>query len=496
MFLLEKTYSRKFYGAEDIPLNRILVIELDDMPLSLDPSFCLDYNGSLVCQALWEPLLLRDEATGKYDAGVCKTFQISPNKLTYHFHLHTEKRWSDGMPVVAEDFVTSFQRMFSLKSPVAQTFLDIWKSEEVWNGELDVNSLGVRALDTFLLEICLDHPISHVLELFGSLGAVPFPTHLLNKDIPVPVSNGPYVLKKINNLSLEVLIHPYAQTSENQITQIRFDIHTDISKSIERYRENIVHITCHTHFPYSEISSMSKYADFHSYESPILFNLQLNPNNCSSLSDSNFKKLLSAGIDRHELATSLKFGVTPSVGFIPKSIRNKKSDSYFLPHPSKFNFKHIDNLIPTKELTIIYADFYPNTEIAQFISDSWKKNLNLTVMLEKLDFPEFVSRVNKEEYDICLALISSLFAHPVAYYLSYLHDMVGLEEEEYYSYVLEKAIEENDDSLYLHLEQILFKAMPVIPLCSGKSLYLKKPTIKGYQLFADGRLSFRNLQWV
>ncbi len=42
--------------------------------------------------------------------GVAAAWEISPDKLTYTFHLRPEARWSNGVPVTANDFIFAWRR--------------------------------------------------------------------------------------------------------------------------------------------------------------------------------------------------------------------------------------------------------------------------------------------------------------------------------------------------------------------------------------------------
>ena len=40
-------------------------------------------------------------------------WEISPDGLTYTFHLRPEGRWSNGDPVTAADFIASYRRLLT-----------------------------------------------------------------------------------------------------------------------------------------------------------------------------------------------------------------------------------------------------------------------------------------------------------------------------------------------------------------------------------------------
>lgn len=44
-------------------------------------------------------------------------------------------------------------------------------------------------------------------------------------------------------------------------------------------------------------------------------------------------------------------------------------------------------------------------------------------------------------------------------------------------------------------DSLLRRVLPAIPLCSGQSIYLCKPEVRGYRVFPDGSVSFQGLRF-
>jgi len=65
-----------------------------------------------VAYALFEGLLHFDRF-GRPQPGIAQSWDISPDRLTYTFHLRPEAKWSNGDPVNANDFVASWKRALS-----------------------------------------------------------------------------------------------------------------------------------------------------------------------------------------------------------------------------------------------------------------------------------------------------------------------------------------------------------------------------------------------
>lgn len=78
---------------------------------SLDPAAATDVPSGRVVGALFEGLCSRHPRTLRPVPGQAESWEISPNRTDYTFHIRADARWSDGEPVSAEDFEWSFRRL-------------------------------------------------------------------------------------------------------------------------------------------------------------------------------------------------------------------------------------------------------------------------------------------------------------------------------------------------------------------------------------------------
>ncbi|MDA1195163.1 MAG: peptide ABC transporter substrate-binding protein [Planctomycetota bacterium] len=80
-------------------------------PKSLDPHVITGQPEGRIVDAIFEGLTYREPETLKPVPGVAASWDISPDKKTYTFHLRPEARWSDGVPVTAHDFAWAWRRL-------------------------------------------------------------------------------------------------------------------------------------------------------------------------------------------------------------------------------------------------------------------------------------------------------------------------------------------------------------------------------------------------
>ncbi len=135
---------------------------------------------------------------------MAERWEISPDGLTYTFHLRPGIKWSNGEPVTAQDFVNSWERTLNpaTLSEYSYQLYYLRNGEAYGTGKLkDFSQVGVKAPDDRTLICTLAHPTAYFLELtsFQTLCPVPLPTiQKYGRGWTKPahmVSNGPYVLK-------------------------------------------------------------------------------------------------------------------------------------------------------------------------------------------------------------------------------------------------------------------------------------------------------------
>ena len=84
--------------------GQILRISQRNEPATLDPQLATLPDEFFVIRALGEGLLTPNPEGGISLPGAAERWEISPDGLTYTFHLRANARWSNGDPVTADDF--------------------------------------------------------------------------------------------------------------------------------------------------------------------------------------------------------------------------------------------------------------------------------------------------------------------------------------------------------------------------------------------------------
>ncbi|MFN2195214.1 MAG: ABC transporter substrate-binding protein, partial [Anaerolineales bacterium] len=142
--------------------------------------------------------------------GLARAWQISPDGCRYTFHLRQDAVWSDGQPVRAEDFAFAWKlRLDPEQSPYNykqrsqyEALFAIIGAQEFCQGlETDPETVAVRAIDDFILEVELEKPNSVFLQSLKGMAFLPMPRQCVLRYGPAwsesgkMISNGPFIME-------------------------------------------------------------------------------------------------------------------------------------------------------------------------------------------------------------------------------------------------------------------------------------------------------------
>src|SRR5688572_21551983 len=164
-------------------VSQILRLSQRNEPGGLDPAIASLPDDFAVLRALSEGLLIPG-ANGDPQPGVATRFDVSPDGLTYTFHLRPNARWSNGDALTASHFVASYRRALTpaTAAPKANVFYPVKNAREFVTGALtDFSAVGFRAVDARTLVITLALPSPRFPFYVASGPWLPVPTQVVEK---------------------------------------------------------------------------------------------------------------------------------------------------------------------------------------------------------------------------------------------------------------------------------------------------------------------------
>ena len=138
--------------------------------------------------------------------------RVSDDGASYLFRIREEMRWSDGVPVTAEDFAYGWNQMREEGATTAFLLEDVESAE---------------ALDDLTLEVQLTEPRSYFPYILASAWSFPWPKHACEKLGPAwrepenLVCNGPFVLSEYTSEHALLTENPHWLGPHGNVREVR-----------------------------------------------------------------------------------------------------------------------------------------------------------------------------------------------------------------------------------------------------------------------------------
>lgn len=378
-------------------------------PPTIDPHLMLDFPGIFVARGLFEGLVLLDPETLEPQPGVAEKWTISEDGKRYTFYLR-DCCWSDGTPLVAQDFIRSIQRILtpSVAAPMANLAMCIQGAGPFYAGKADFSAVAVRALDDHILEIVLEHPTPYFLSML----AHPLFSPVLEKNLSDfgnflsrdsrwthpgnMISNGPFHLKEWSigdHLTIE-RNRQYWNDKANAIDEVIFYPIGDDHSEFNAFQYKNLDIT--STVPIEYIDDCRGKAFFHETASLSSFYYFLN---CQKepLNDVRIRRALSAAINRTDLCRLLRRDPSFSAHvLVPPGVKDYSYGGEKLVYDpmlarqllAQAGFPNGKNF-PTLTLTFNSSDFH--RLVAQAIQEMWRKELSINIELRSYEWKVFTA---------------------------------------------------------------------------------------------------------
>lgn len=470
-------------------------------PDSLNIHLAEGLNSHNILRDLYEGLMTLDEL-GQPIYGASKSHSVKDNVWT--FKLKVNAKWSDGSLLIADDFVRAWKKAINPNTAAPYAFLlnNIKNAEKIMQSKLEVDQLGVKALDNHTLEIQLLQEDSAFLEKLSLPVFFPLPITLPEKH--EIISNGPYLLTDWNiQEKITLKKNPHYSEKENiYFDKVVYWVTENQSSELKRFRAGELDIT--ESIPDSQISWIKDNLKSELRISPYLgsFFLGLNVSD-KYLQNLNLRKALSLAINREILTEKvLKTGQQPAYHIIPRNLLgqsisvSQNTNEERIKLAKDFLKKSSINIHDFK-IEILYNNSENQRKVAIAIAAMWRQTLGIRAKLLNQEWKVFVqSRKSKDRQAFRSGWIAD-FADA----LSFLELFTTNSRFNFYHYqnknydkIVESISKESElqckNLLIEQAENILLQDMPVIPLYYYVSRHLVSQDLMGYSNnVADRHLS-------
>lgn len=223
----------------------------NEEPLSFDPLIPSD-NGSIwVLYNMFDQLTTVNADSTDVVPSLAESWDISPDKTIYTFHLRKGVHFSDGTPMTADDVVFSIQRAADPKKS-GYSFLFGSVSR-------------VKKLDANTVQVTLTQPFAPLLQNLNVFPASIVPAKLVQANAKgfaqKPVGTGPFALKVFRKGQLTHLVRNenYWKPGRPYLDEVRIPYVTDDNTRILKLQAG--EIDAAVNIPYAQIEQLDKRND-------------------------------------------------------------------------------------------------------------------------------------------------------------------------------------------------------------------------------------------
>jgi oligopeptide transport system substrate-binding protein len=501
----------------------VLHVSTGAEPADLDPQTVTSTNDSRIIHALFEPLVSYEPDTLAPVPALAERWEISPDGLTYTFHLRADAKWSNGDALTAQDCVDSWRRVLTpaLGAEYAY-FLYLLRGAEAFHkgSTSDFSTVGAHALDAHTLVVTLAHPAPYFLQVLlnspwrpvhlRSIAAVGDPYHRGTKwTLPgALVSSGPFVLKEWS-LNKRVVVEKsptYWDRAHVRLQAIHFYPIDNIDAEERAFRAGQLHVTWalplakvlplqHEHSPALRIDPLLETFFFR-------LNVRQPP-----LDDVRVRRALALALDRDALANKiLPGGRQPAMTFVPPLLAGytppARRTSYDPAAARRLLVEagHANSAgLPPLEI------LYNNSEILRLVSEAiqqmWHRELGLEVRLTNQEKKTVYARRRAGDYQLVLGSWTADYLDATTFLDLWRSDsgnnQTGWSDPAY------DALAKRADAMteaaaraavLAQAESLVLDAAPIIPVFFNTHVSLLHPSVKGWHPTSMDHMDYRTVR--
>ncbi len=486
-------------------------------PKDLDPATQASLAEFNIEAMLFEGLVNLADDGSSLLPGVAERWEVSPDGLTYTFHLRADARWSDGTPVTADDFAFSFRRVFIPSLAAANAVLGylIVGAQEIANGQ-DAR-LGVEAPDPRTFVIHLKYRAPYLLDYIAGPPFYPVERSLVEShggaaqfgapwtQPGVLVSNGPYVLKEWrSNQQIVVVRNPrYWDAAHIRVEEIQVYPTDDVESEERSFRAGQLDVTYS--LPTNKLAVYASQEHTPLHVAPDLGTASVDLNTAvPPLNDVRVRRALGLALDRERLIAQ----VLHEGGTAAHALTRPGTGGYTPPPCVDYDLPEARRLLAAAgypggkgfpALTLTYSTSHVSN-LPEALQEVWRRDLGIQVTLEGQESKTTLDRLYAKNYQLALASYSYEVNAAEAMLLIQLSDSnwnyTNWKSPAYdaaYRATGEAVDDAGRRACFDRMEGILREEAPLLPLYYYNRTRLVSPRVHGWRDNNTGVIDWRNV---
>ncbi|MBV8350836.1 MAG: peptide ABC transporter substrate-binding protein [Verrucomicrobia bacterium] len=511
------TYSLTLQEANK---NKILLLTVGSEPRTLDPQEAQGVTEHHIIMAMIEGLVAPSiDDQSKVVPGMADRWEHNDDYSVWTFHIGENRKWSNGDPVTAQDFVFSYKRMLtaSFGAQYSENLFILKGAEDYYRGKItDFEQVGVKALDDHTLRIELVGPTPYLLSLVQHDSWLPVnPKAILGfgkidtRDSKWTsaanfVGNGPFKMKSWRpNDVIEVVRNPFYWDAENvRLNGINFYSIENLNTMERAFQAGQLHKTDQVPLdkvPYyrrthPELIRIDPYEGTYFYR----INVARKP-----LNDPKVRLALNLAVDREAIVKNiLREDQKPATGYTPPGMGDYKPLNKIVYDPARARQLLAEAGYPNgkgfPKFTIHFNTLESHRAIAEAIQQMWKEELNIDVGLENQEWKVYLDTQNNKNYDLSRSAWIGDFMDPVTF-LSMWTTGNGNNNTNWgnpkFDALIEQATRTGDPNARLEIlhqaEDLFLSEAPVVLVYWYTNAYLLQPSVQNWNPLVLGNHNYK-----
>jgi oligopeptide transport system substrate-binding protein len=440
--------------------------------------------------------------------GVAERWEVSPDGLTYTFHLRADARWSNGDLVTATDFLRSWQRVLtpSLAADYANLLYVVQNAEAYHAGrETDFAAVGFAAPDARTLRITLEFPAPYFLSLLQHW--MWFPIHLDSIAALGPtdrrgtawarpgtlIGNGPFNLTRWDSGQRLIVEKSatYWDAATVRLNAIHFYPIDSVEAEERAFRSGQLHLT--------EAMPVSKIDTYRANDPHLLridpylgtyffrFNTRQAP-----LNNERVRRALSMAVDRVALVEKvLRGGQRPATALTPPGLPDYTPPDVVRTDPEAARALLVEAGFPGGKglppFEILFNTSGNHRLLAEAIQEMWRRELGVDVRLVNQEFKVVLAERRAGRFQILLSDWVGDYLDATTFLDLWRSDSgnnhTGWANAEYDALLFAAARNPDTTARAAQLqraETIMLHATPAAPIYFNTHVFLLHPSVKGW----------------
>ncbi|MDB6267446.1 peptide ABC transporter substrate-binding protein [Lactobacillus amylovorus] len=404
---------------------------------TLDQNKMVDTTSSEQADNVFEGLNRLDNQ-GKIKPGVATKSTASKDGKTWTFTLRKNAKWSNGDPVVAEDFVYSLQRMLDprTRSQQQNIYQAVKNADAVVAGKVSPQKLGVEAKGKHTLVVHLTHPVPYFKMMTASTWD-PVNTKAVQKygkkygtASKYMVYNGPFVSTGWTgtNLSWKLKKNNYYWDKKNvKLDTVNYSVQKTPSTDYNLYQSGKLDGAFLDTQASKQLKNQKGYRVFNLDRTEYL---TYSLTNNKDLANANLRRAVSMALNRKVLAATVGGANTPATTFTgPQEMVNGKNfNKYFAQTNATSQYTNYDKKAAQKlyaqalkelgkskvEFTLAGDDDDVSKKVMEYVQSQLESTFGKKMVVNVKSMPKTtrVSNMLNGKYDVDFTGLTTSYNDP------------------------------------------------------------------------------------